>query len=380
MSKAISVTAAMHACRNLPISIPVKAVGKTVYTGLRDISNGNLMPAQVMEDCGQSSYCWILKDLPVGETREYEFISTKEVPDSEITLVETNSKIEFQINGDLFTTYHYGKEYARPFLYPVIGPGGKGVTRGYPIEPDVPGETKDHPHHKSIWVAHGDVNGADDWSELEGHASIIHRRFGETSSGPVFARLKALNDWVDNQGKKIMEEERIITVYNLPDTGRMIDFRIVFHTTECDVKFGDTKEGGILSVRVATSMDGNKGGLITNSFGGLTEAETWGKRAHWCDYSGLVDGRTMGITVFDHPGNFRYPTYWHIRDYGLMTANPFALSAYKNDASTDGGHVVKLGESFRFAYRVYVHDQSAEDGKVSEQYHGYVSPPAIALK
>ena len=69
--------------------------------------------------------------------------------------------------------------------------------------------------------------------------------------------------------------------------------------------------------------DADKDGAIVNSYGGSQEMETWGKRAHWCDYVGPVNGKTVGITIMDSPGNFRYPTYWHVRDYGLMTANPF---------------------------------------------------------
>jgi hypothetical protein len=177
-----------------------------------------------------------------------------------------------------------------------------------------------------------------------------------------------------------MEDERTITLYNLPDSGRFLDVRVVFRSTEGDVHFGDTKEGGIISVRVATSMDGDKGGLISNSFGGVTEAESWGKRAHWCDYSGQVDGRTMGITIFDHPDNFRYPGYWHVRNYGLMTANPFALSEYKNDKSWDGGHTVKAGDTFPFTYRLYIHDGDVQQSNVSETYHGFINPPSVEIK
>jgi len=381
--KRLIVTAARHSYRHVPLCIPADDLGIKARdsAGVRDLAKGQQAPVQIAADSGRRYLCWILDDLPVGQSREYEILSSAQPPSSQVELVEVGGeRIEFRIGGDLFTSYCYAGDVARPFLYPVIGPGERNVTRSYPMIQDVPGETKDHPHHRSIWVAHGDVNGADDWSEAEGHARIVHRRFLEKSAGPVFGRVKALNDWVDAQGGKIMEEERTVTVYNLPDTGRLIDLGVEFRATEGDVRFGDTKEGGIVSVRVATSMDGNKGGVITNSFGGVTEAETWGRRAQWCDYSGPVGGRIVGITILDHPGNFRHPTYWHVRDYGLMTANPFALSAYKGDANWDGRHIVKSGESFRFAYRICIHDGDAEGGNVAGQYHGYVNPPGVVLK
>lgn len=39
----------------------------------------------------------------------------------------------------------------RPYLYPIIGPTGAGMTRNYPMKEDVAGEEKDHPHHKGLW-------------------------------------------------------------------------------------------------------------------------------------------------------------------------------------------------------------------------------------
>jgi len=46
------------------------------------------------------------------------------------------------------------------------------------------------------------------------------------------------------------------------------------------------------------------------------------------DYSGPIaigegDARRMvaaGVTLFDHPGNPRHPTHWHVRDDGWMGA------------------------------------------------------------
>ncbi len=375
LGKRILVTAVRHACQSTPISVEIPGLRHGSAVGLIG-THGVRIPAQVD---GQR-IVWICEPMKVGESREYRLAEFEAAPGSGVELIEEDGRIEFRIGGEPFTTYNYADEYARPFLYPILGPGGKGITRNYPMIKDVPGETSDHAHHRSMWVAHGDINGSDNWSEDTGHASQQHREFLEKASGPVFARVRALNDWVDNQGRKVLREERTITVYNLPDTGRVLDLAVVFRATEGDLTFGDTKEGGICSIRVATSMDGDKGGVITNSCGGVSEAENWGKRAHWCDYSGLVDGRTVGIAVFDNPANFRHPTYWHVRNYGLMTANPFALSAYKNDPSWDGSHVVKSGGEFKFAYRVYIHAGDVETAGVGTRYHGYVNPPAVEVK
>ena len=380
--KHISVTAARHSYQDVPVRAPADGLGikASDAVALRDLVTGRQIPAQLIAEGERHFICWIADELRAGQRREYEILSGVSVAALSVALVDVNGEVEFRIAGEMFTSYHYGGGVVRPFLYPVIGPGGKGMTRNYPMIQNVPGETNDHKHHRSVWVAFGDINGADDWLEEDGCARIVHRQFLEKSCGPVFGRIRTLNDWVDNQGGKLMEEVRTITIYNLPKTGRIIDLDVVFRATEGDVRFGDTKEGGIASVRVATSMDGDKGGLITNSFGGVTEAECWGKPAHWCDYSGSVDGRIVGIAIFDNPGNFRYPTRWHVRDYGLFTANPFALSAYAGDPNVDGSHIVKSGEVFPFAYRLYLHNGDARAGSVAEQYHGYINPPTVEVK
>ena len=376
IEKRVIVTSARHRCENTPISVEMPGLKHGAAVGLIG-PNGTRIPAQVDGD----RIVWICEPMSEGECRKYRFAEKSETAaESAVELIARKNSVEFRISGALFTVYEYGEQYARPFLHPIVGPGGNGVTRGYPMIRDVPGETSDHAHHRSLWVAHGDVNGSDNWSEMEGHGVQRHREFLEKVGGPVFARLRTVNDWLDGRGCKVLEEERSFTVYNLAGSSRVIDMRVEFRATEGDTVFGDTKEGGICSVRVATSMDGNKGGLITNSFGAVTEVETWGRRAHWCDYSGPVSGRTVGIAVFDHPANFRYPTYWHVRDYGLMTANPFALSEHRGDRAWDGSHRIRAGGFLAFSYRIYVHDGDVSTGKVSDSYHSYINPPSVEVE
>jgi len=377
MGKSIRVTAKRHPVVNSPLMVSAEGFDTSGSLGLRDKASGKVIPAQVM----YSKIVWIEEKLLLGETREYELINDAPAPAASVELVEKDDRVDFVVGGKLYTSYHFkgGDNFVRPFLWPVFGPDSLRVTRNFPME-DIDGEKQDHKHHRSIWVAHGDIDGADNWSEDTGHASQVHREFLKKTSGPVFGQIKAVNDWVDKDGKKQLEEKRKITIYNLPDSGWLIDLKVIFKATEGDVKFGDTKEGGIAAVRVATSMDGERDGLITNSIGGITEAENWGKPAHWVDYTGPAEGRTVGVAIFDTPGNFRYPTRWHVRDYGLFAANPFALSDYLNDKSIDGGHVVKSGETFKFAYRLCIHDGDTKSAKIGKRYHAYINPPEITVE
>lgn len=345
---------------------------------------GAAVPFQAIP-LGGSRYrlVWLLGRLPARQAAAFTLASdgAEATRPAGVELSRSDDRIEVRVGGDLFTALHYGPSWSRPFLHPVIGPYGDPVTRAYPMRTDVPGEKQDHPHHKSLWVAWGDVNGTDNWSEdrKRGHATQAIRAFSVCESGPVLGRIAGAVDWLSEQGTKVMEEDREIVVWNTPASRRILDLTVAFRATQGPVRFGDTKEGGICSIRVASSMDASGAGTIVNSYGGTNEAETWGKRAHWCDYYGPVNGHTVGLAIFDHPGNLRYPTYWHVRNYGLMTANPFGLSHFLNDKARDGSHVLAAGQTLTFRYRVYCHAGTTAEGAVAARYHDFVNPPQVGV-
>ena len=287
--------------------------------------------------------------------------------------------VSVMVAGELLTVYRYLGNPARPCFFPLLGPGGKRVTRSWPLESGLAGEPHDHPHHRSLWVAHGDVNGSDNWSEAEGHGFQLHRQILTVNSGPVFGQVAAANDWTDGNEEKIMEERRVLTAYAASEQARMLDLDICFTATERDVRFGDTKEGGILAMRVAAALDGDHGGRIENSYGAVGEAECWGKRAQWCDYSGEIEGERLGIAIFDHPQSFRHPTFWHVRDYGMYTANPFGWHDFYGDPAVDGSHLLPQGASLYFHYRVYLHRGDAAEALVAHRYHDYAHSPRVEV-
>lgn len=275
------------------------------------------------------------------------------------------------VDGKPFCEYLI-KHGHQPVIWPIIGPGGQAMTRQYPMGDALPGEPKDHPHHRSLWFNHGIVNGKDFWLEPPRRGpdnQIVHREFAEMTSDGATARIVARNDWMSD-GSKVCEDVRTIT-FGADSHGRWIDYAIVVTASEGDLTFGDTKEGAF-GVRVAGTMgvDEGKGGLIRNSRG-QEDAVAWGQSAEWVDYSGPVDGEPVGITIFDLPDSFRHPTRWHVRTYGLFAANPFGQRDFPPDDHQQGAVTVKQGETLRLHYRVLVYAGKKSAEELTRIYKAY---------
>src|SRR5450755_3479125 len=148
------------------------------------------------------------------------------------------------IDGKPFTIFHYGSDANKPFLAPLRSASGKIVTRGFPME-NLPGESRDHLHHRGLWFSYDDVNGVKFWendpSYTKGHMGRIVVRSAVLNPGKASSTLTAAMEWRDGSGKVLLVEDRTMVFYPDPKL-RTIDFRITLTASE-DVTFGDTKEG-----------------------------------------------------------------------------------------------------------------------------------------
>ena len=297
---------------------------------------------------------------PVGVTARAASTANDAGAGSGVRIADRGTHLEVAVDGARWCDYHYAAHPVRSYLHPVIGPYGIAMTRAWPLDDGVPGEDNDHVHHRSFWVAHGLVNGVDFWTEAEGHGFQVHGGFEAVHSGPAFGRIVQRVSWRKDDpatGTPLLEERRTLTFWNTPASARLLDVTVAFHAAHGAVTFGDTKEGGLCSLRVPEAIKGTRGGVISNAYGGIHEAENWGQRAPWVDYSGDLndaDGtrRTVGVAIFDHPRNPHYPTHWHVRGYGLFAANPFGLADYRSGYRQRGDWTLAAGERATFRYRV----------------------------
>ena len=292
-----------------------------------------------------------------------------------VKITELDDKVRVEINGELFTEYHF-KGAPHVYFHPVIGPGKTPMTRNFPMK-QVEGEERDHVHHRSLWYSHGAVNGVDFWAETGKAGKIAHDKFLELKSGAESGVIRSQNNWIAPDGKVVCTSEQTFRVYARPANERIFDFDVTLKAADKEVVLGDTKEGS-MGIRVAETMRskpnkhnaGKPGGQIVLSTG-VTGDDTWGKRAEWCDYHGPVEGKTLGVAIFDHPTNPRHPTWWHVRNYGLFAANPFGIHDFEKKPAGSGDMKIPANQSVTFRYRFYLHEGDEKQGRVAEYYKEY---------
>lgn len=296
--------------------------------------------------------------------------------DSGIRITEQEDRLRVELNGELFTEYRF-KGAPHVYFYPLIGPGNVNMTRHYPMKKDSEGEQHDHEHHRSLWYSHGAVNGVDFWAETPKAGKIVHDKFLDVKADKNSGVIRSANKWIAPDGSVTCTDERTFRLYARPKNERLFDFEITIHAGEKEVVLGDTKEG-TMAIRLAETMrlTPNKfnqgkptGNIVLNT--GVTGKDTWGKQGAWCDYSGPVEGKTMGVAIFDHPNNPRHPTWWHVRDYGLFAANPFGVHDFEKKPQGTGDLKTDAGKSVTFKYRFYIHEGDEKQGKVAERYAEY---------
>ena len=278
---------------------------------------------------------------------------------------QTPDRLVIAHSGQPVTEFVFRDEnILRPYFANVHAPGGLKATRNHPPIAGV--DATDHDTmHPGIWLAFGDISGADFWRNK---GSIEHRRFTESPAvrgGRLTFATECRLRTADGRTLSALTDRFALAAQT---NAWLLVWDATFHSDEADFTFGDQEEMGF-GVRVATAITEKNGGVITSSSGLRTAKSTWGQPADWCDYSGTVDGKPIGITVLTDPKHFR-PSWWHNRDYGVFVANPFGRAAMKRGDKS--AVTVKRGETFRLRFGAAIHSGPAYDA--ATEFRGFIEP------
>ncbi|PQO30336.1 hypothetical protein DTL21_23545 [Bremerella cremea] len=307
----------------------------------------------------------LLMFLPLLVHADEPLPQAKPIPQMQV-LPLPHDQISVTRNGKEISRYHFAPDLERPFLYPMVGPSGKSLTRmGHPHDPN------GHSHHNSVWVTHHDVNGVDFWADPS-PGKIKHTRIGQFVDRDDRAVIQMTNAWIDTESdKQLLEESRTMTFVPLTNDEWLLAIDIQLTAKNEPVTFGDTPFGP-LGVRMAKTVgvhDG--GGTIRNSEGQVDEKEVFRKPARWVDYSGPIAPATNeGITLMNHRDNPTFPSAFHVRNDGWMGAT----MSYEKPVQ------LKQGESLLLRYGLYVHAGVASPEKIEQAFAAYHEVPLLPAK
>jgi hypothetical protein len=264
-------------------------------------------------------------------------------------------------DGQEIARYYFGKDLYRPFLYPIVGPSGKSLTRmGHPHDPNT------HSHHNSVWASHHDVGGVGFWNDAKSsEGRIVHQQVLRYEDSDEESLIEVQNAWVDGagRGKVLLEEQRAMRFRPQGDGQWLLVLDLALSAPKQPVTLGKTNFG-FVGVRMAKTIgvhDG--GGMIRNSEGAINERQVHEKPARWVDHSGPISPTAReGITLLDHPQNPNHPTVFHVRDDGWMGA-AFNFAA---------PYTIEPGRPLKLRYGLWVHAGVPTAAAIDQQFAGFV--------
>jgi hypothetical protein len=278
---------------------------------------------------------------------------------------QPDHQVSFQRDGVEIARYHFSRALRRPFVFPVIGPSGRVLTRmGHPHDPE------GHSHHNSVWISHTDVNGVNFWADGGGTGRILHQRIERLDDGAEEASVETQNTWTADSSAVVLTERRRIAVRALPRNELLLVFDLQLEAGAGGATFAKTPFG-LIGVRMAKTIGVNDGGgEIRNSEGASDEPAVLWKRAKWVDYSGPVaPGAVEGITLMDHPANPNHPTFFHVRRDGWMGSS----------FSYDEPRSIPPGKPVRLRYGLFVHAGAPSPAALEERWKEFARTPLPEL-
>ena len=271
-----------------------------------------------------------------------------------VTAEQVGDKIEFRVNGNLFTSYILSELEKYPFFFPVNGPSNATVTSM---------RNANYPHHSSLFFGCDKVNGGNYWQEGLEDGQIVSLRADILETGGEKAVVENECIWKRPGADAPVKDKRKITV-SVPSSGKFqIDFDIVMEML-MDVTIDKTNHS-LFSGRMDPDLAVINGGTMINAEGETGEKGTFGKRSAWMDYHGERMGKTEGMAILQHPSNEWFPAPWFTRDYGFFSPTPMYWP--ENDKNI----VLKKGEQIKLRYRVLVHSGDHKEAEIAEEFERY---------
>ncbi len=351
---------------------------------LQQAGKDRVIPTQVIN--GESpALVWMLEEpLAAGATRRYRLsTSPLGIVFQGARCEETADAIHLRVDDRDMLKYHTAvveppegldPRYRRSgFIHPLQTPSGAVVTEAFP---------EDHAHQHGVFFAWVDTTfegrPVDFWNQAKGTGTVEHIRVNRCTDGPVFAEFDVMLRHVDLSApggpRPALNEYWTVRVYNRKDLF-LIDIESRQQCAgESPLVLNEYHYGG-MAWRGPTAWLGKANSEFYTS-GGQRRADGNHTRPEWVQAHGLIDGSPAGLTLMQHPENFRYPQPVRLHpDKPYFVFSPQVL----------GEFTIEPGQTYVSRYRMVLEDGPPHDdvqGRGADslaEWSDYAHPPMVQV-
>ena len=341
----VTITAGAHDRKDVPVCVLIPPVSlrakptSVILTG----PDGKTIPAQLTrpgllapkETWGEIHF--ILPRLLAGESLALKATLSAESSPSPDTFSwhdQAGDFTELRFGTRPVLRYYYrayddssnaSREQTYKVFHHLYSPkGDMFVTNGLPGDPAI-----HSPHHRGIFygfnrVSYGNGKTADLWHCPNG-AYQAHDRFLASEAGPLLGRHRVAISWHGQDGQAFAQEERELTVYNVPG-GNLIEFASRLNTTGGPVKWdGDPQHAGVhfrADNEVFAKTSEQTIYVRPDGTGKPGETRNWDPRTRqgpvnlpWDAMSFVLRSKRYTVAYLDHPKNPKESRHSE-REYG----------------------------------------------------------------
>jgi len=370
----IEVAAGEYERQNTPVFFPLPGTWRDEQRlMLKRADTGELVDAQV-ESGPSPRLVWLIRDvLKGGQTRRYtltpEVTAAPPLPvvasdDGRSLIVNAGGRPVLRYNAAILPAPDPQQSvYERSgYIYPLFNPLGQAVSDDFP---------PDHAHQHSVWFAWSKAtfegHELNCWEFFQGKGRIDHERLEESGGGAVFAHFTARLRHVDPNTaggpKTALYETWKLLVYNLTEVFIFDVDLTQTCATQSPVQVLENSYGGLAIRGHRNWFDVSNSEYLTSE--GKTRRDGNQTRPRWVDLHGWIDGKVSGISVLDHPDNFRFPQPVRLHpEKPYFCFAPPALGPFKIDP----------GNAYRSRYRFFVHGGRPDPGTIDRVWNDFAHP------
>ena len=376
----LEVRAGEHDREGCPASVELPpALRSCRQLRMVQVDSGRAVPVQV--DDGQVPRVWwcLREKLPAGKTLRYRLdAATDQTADREgVTVEDDGKRLWVKVAGKPMLAYNHAivpapnpaePYYAKSgYLHPVYTPAGRLVTDDF---------NPDHPHQHGIMFAWRKTTfegrSTNGWDQKSGLGRVEHVRVEKSGGGPVFGFFRAALRQVDLTApggpKPVLHLACQVRVYNFTD--RFVADLDATHVCASDapVIVEQITYGGLMVRGPAEWTKNHQHDYLTSE--GKTKRDGDQSRPRWVQLYGPLAGRFLGISVLDHPDNFRFP-----QPSRLAPETPYFCFAQ----ASLGSFSIEPGKPHRSCYRFVVHDGKLDARTLDRCWEDYARPPEASV-